>query len=205
MSSYVIKTTIGNEVDKFIKELTGGESVDEETEDTGISAEDVLAHQKKQKAVEKERKLRQAKVQKEREEARQKIRDKYNIKKTDDLSTPAHSKTTKITTLNENQASEVHQTSSVENQDTTHQQIDEYSRSRTEQISREVAAANSRIVADTQKEYKLKMQQFVEEFDVSKASNLVTLGKDLNLRQEMILDAAKIRIDDLNEKANRLK
>ncbi|CAF2143268.1 unnamed protein product [Rotaria magnacalcarata] len=116
MSSYVVKTTIGNEVDKFIKELTGGESVDEETEDTGISAEDVLAEQKRQAAMEHERKVRQAKVEKEREEVRQKIRDKYNIKKKDDLSTPAHSKTTKITTLNENQASEVHQTSNVENQ-----------------------------------------------------------------------------------------
>ncbi|CAF5152727.1 unnamed protein product, partial [Rotaria magnacalcarata] len=97
-------------------ELTGGESVDEETEDTGISAEDALAEQKRQAAMEHERKVRQAKVEKEREEVRQKIRDKYNIKKKDDLSTPAHSKTTKITTLNENQASEVHQTSNVENQ-----------------------------------------------------------------------------------------
>ncbi|CAF3372712.1 unnamed protein product [Rotaria socialis] len=116
MSSYVIKTTIGNEVDKFIKELTGDESADEETEDIGISAEDALAAQKRQAAMEKERQIRQAKVEKEREEVRQKIRDKYNIKKKDDLSNPTHSKTTKITTSNENQASEVHQTSSVENQ-----------------------------------------------------------------------------------------
>ncbi|CAF3738501.1 unnamed protein product [Rotaria socialis] len=116
MSSYVIKTTIGNEVDKFIKELTGDESADEETEDIGISAEDALAAQKRQAAMEKERQIRQAKVEKEREEVRQKIRDKYNIKKKDDLSSPTHSKTTKITTSNENQASEVHQTSSVENQ-----------------------------------------------------------------------------------------
>ena len=106
---------------------------------------------------------------------------------------------------------------------TTHQQIDEYSRRRTEQISEEVAAAISRIVADTQtqqqnlivdanaraaaieEEYKRKLQKHVEELDTVKAHNLVTLEKDLNLRQEMILEEAKKRIDDLNEEANRLK
>lgn len=106
---------------------------------------------------------------------------------------------------------------------TTHQQIDEYSRRRTEQISEEVAAAIARIVADTQvqqqalltdanvrsavieEEYKNKLQQFVEELDVGKAQNLSTLEKDLNLRQELILDDARKRIDDLNEEANRLK
>ncbi|CAF3831516.1 unnamed protein product, partial [Rotaria sp. Silwood1] len=40
--------------------------------------------------MEKERKARQAKMKKEREEARQKICDKYNIKKKDELSTLAH-------------------------------------------------------------------------------------------------------------------
>ncbi|CAF4419188.1 unnamed protein product, partial [Rotaria socialis] len=67
----------------------------------------------------------------------------------------------------------------------THQPIDEYSR--IEQISGEVAAANSRIVADTQgdqailvtdantrsaaieEKHKLKIKQFAEEFDVVKA------------------------------------
>ncbi|CAF4646127.1 unnamed protein product [Rotaria magnacalcarata] len=70
-------------------------------------------------------------------------------------------------------------------------------------VSHTVVAGNIAVksIASTETQSK----QFVEEFDVSKASNLVTLGKDLNLRQEMILDAAKIRIDDLNEKANRLK
>ncbi|CAF1266262.1 unnamed protein product [Rotaria sp. Silwood1] len=106
---------------------------------------------------------------------------------------------------------------------TTHQQIDEYSRRRTEQISEEVAAAINRIVAETQtqqanlladanvrsasieEEYKLKLQQCVQELDAVKAQNLSTLEKDLNLRQEMILESAKKRIDDLNEEANRLK
>jgi len=106
---------------------------------------------------------------------------------------------------------------------TTHQQVDEYSRRRTEQISEEVASAVARIVAETQvqqqtlladanarsalieEEYKLKLQTYVEELDTVKATNLSTLEKDLNLRQELILEEAKKRIDDLNEEANRLK
>jgi hypothetical protein len=106
---------------------------------------------------------------------------------------------------------------------TTHQQVDEYSRRRTEQISEEVAAAISKIVADTQlqqatlladanarsagieEEYKHKLQQYVEELDAGKAQNLSTLEKDLNLRQEMILEEARRRIDELNAEANRLK
>jgi len=106
---------------------------------------------------------------------------------------------------------------------TTHQQIDEYSRRRTEQISEEVTAAISKIVADTQAqqgnlladanvrsaniedEYKHKLQYFVEELDTAKAQNLAVLEKDLNLRQEMILEDARKRIDELNEEANRLK
>ncbi|CAF0986141.1 unnamed protein product [Adineta ricciae] len=45
----------------------------------------------------------------------------------------------------------------------------------------------------------------VEELDVVKAQSLATLERDLNLRQEMILDEARKRIDELNEEANRLK
>jgi len=106
---------------------------------------------------------------------------------------------------------------------TTHQQIDEYSRRRTEQISEEVTTAISKIVVDTQaqqanllsdanirsaaieEEYKHKLQHFVEELDTAKAQNLAVLEKDLNLRQELILEQARKRIDDLNEEANRLK
>jgi len=106
---------------------------------------------------------------------------------------------------------------------TTHQQIDEYSRRRTEQISEEVTTSIARIVTDTQaqqanlladanirsaaieEEYKFKLQHFIEELDTAKAQNLAVLEKDLNLRQEMILEEARKRIDDLNEEANRLK
>ncbi|CAF2886498.1 unnamed protein product [Rotaria sp. Silwood2] len=106
---------------------------------------------------------------------------------------------------------------------TTHQQVDEYARRRTEQISEGVAATINQIVADTQnqqatlladanvrsaaieEEYKHKLQQCVQELDAVKAQNLSTLEKDLNFRQEMILESAKKRIDDLNEEGNRLK
>ena len=64
--------------------------------------------------------------------------------------------------------------------------------------------ANARS-AVIEEEYKIKLQKFVEELDVGKAQNLSTLEKDLNLRQELILDDARRRIDDLNEEANRLK
>lgn len=67
-----------------------------------------------------------------------------------------------------------------------------------------MADANS-CSATIEEEYKAKLQKLVEEFDTIKAQNLVTLEKDLNLRQEMILESAKKRIDDLNEEANRLK
>lgn len=106
---------------------------------------------------------------------------------------------------------------------TTHQQIDEYSRRRTEQISEEVFTNINRVVADTQaqqtallvdanartaaieEEYKLRLQTFLEELDAAKVQNLSVLEKDLNLRQEIILEEARKRIDALNEEANRLK
>jgi len=56
-----------------------------------------------------------------------------------------------------------------------------------------------------EEEYKLRLQKYVEELDTVKAQNLSTLERDLNLRQEMILEEARRRIDALNEEANRLK
>lgn len=106
---------------------------------------------------------------------------------------------------------------------TTHQQVDEYSRRRTAQISEEVSAAIARIVGETQAEqstlladacvqsqiiedeYTQNLQHYVQAIDTSKAQTLSELEQDLNSRQEIILDQAKKRIDDLNEEANRLK
>ena len=41
--------------------------------------------------------------------------------------------------------------------------------------------------------------------DEDKAATLAQLEKDLNIRQEQILDSARKRIDGLNEEANRMK
>ena len=41
--------------------------------------------------------------------------------------------------------------------------------------------------------------------DAEKAVLLAQLEKELNIRQELILESARKRIDDLNEEANRLK
>ncbi|CAF1180215.1 unnamed protein product [Rotaria sordida] len=114
MSSHFMKTIIGNEFDKVIKELGVGDIVKEEKKDIGISSKDLLADQKRQAVKEKERKERQARRKKEHEEARQKLRDKYDIKNNNEFFIPAHSKT--MITLNENQARHVYQAFSVENQ-----------------------------------------------------------------------------------------
>jgi hypothetical protein len=41
--------------------------------------------------------------------------------------------------------------------------------------------------------------------DAEKAGLLAQLERELNARQELILESARKRIDDLNEEANRLK
>lgn len=58
---------------------------------------------------------------------------------------------------------------------------------------------------EIENEFKLKLQQYVAQLDAEKAALLAQLEKELNLRQELILDNARKRIDDLNEEANRLK
>lgn len=47
--------------------------------------------------------------------------------------------------------------------------------------------------------------RYVNQLDEEKAATLAQLEKDLNIRQEQILEAARKRIDQLNEEANRLK
>jgi len=106
---------------------------------------------------------------------------------------------------------------------TTHLQVDEYSRRRTEEISEAVASSIRNVVAETQQQqqqlladansrtatiendFKLRIQDYVAKLDAEKATLLATLEKELNLRQEQILESARKRIDDLNEEANRLK
>jgi hypothetical protein len=50
-----------------------------------------------------------------------------------------------------------------------------------------------------------QFKRFINQLDEDKAATLAQLEKDLNLRQEQILESARIRIDALNEEANRLK
>jgi vacuolar-type H+-ATPase subunit H len=48
-------------------------------------------------------------------------------------------------------------------------------------------------------------RRFLSQLDEDKAETLAQLEKDLNIRQEQILESARKRIDALNEEANRLK
>jgi len=105
----------------------------------------------------------------------------------------------------------------------THLQVDDYSRKRTEEISDAVSESIKKVVAETQShqqqlladanlrtsaienDFKRKLQEFVGKLDAEKAVLLAQLEKELNVRQELILESARKRIDDLNEEANRLK
>jgi len=105
----------------------------------------------------------------------------------------------------------------------THVQVDDYSRKRTEQISEAVTESIKKVVAETQlqqqqlladanlrtsdieNDFKRKLQEYVAKLDSEKACLLAQLEKELNVRQELILETARKRIDDLNEEANRLK
>lgn len=54
-------------------------------------------------------------------------------------------------------------------------------------------------------DFKIRIQEHVAKLDAEKAVLLAQLEKELNIRQELILESARKRIDDLNEEANRLK
>ncbi|CAF0721825.1 unnamed protein product [Rotaria sordida] len=106
---------------------------------------------------------------------------------------------------------------------TTYLQVDKYSRKRTEEINEAVAESIKKVVADTQlqqqqlltdanlrtngieDEFRLRLQEYVAKLDNEKATVLVQLERDLDVRQEAILESARKRIDDLNSEANRLK
>lgn len=105
----------------------------------------------------------------------------------------------------------------------TQKQIDETSRCRTEQISEEATIIIGKIIRETQSEqtsllsdvdtrsatieedYALKLRNFVEELDAAKARSLSALEKELNAQQEMILEKAKRRIDNIIAETNQLK
>lgn len=58
---------------------------------------------------------------------------------------------------------------------------------------------------EIENDFKRKIQEHVAKLDAEKAALLAQLEKELNARQELILESARKRIDDLNEEANRLK
>jgi len=58
---------------------------------------------------------------------------------------------------------------------------------------------------EIENDFKLRIQEYVAKIDAEKAGLLAQLEKELNARQELILESARKRIDDLNEEANRLK
>jgi len=58
---------------------------------------------------------------------------------------------------------------------------------------------------EIENDFRTRIQEYIGKLDVEKASLLAQLEKELNVRQELILESARKRIDDLNEEANRLK
>jgi len=107
--------------------------------------------------------------------------------------------------------------------ESTHLQVDEYSRKRTKEISEAVAESIKKVIDETkshekqlltdaklrtaeiEKDFKRKLEEYVTKLDTEKAAVLVKLEKELDVRQELILESARKRIDDLDEEAKRLK
>ncbi|CAF0883523.1 unnamed protein product [Rotaria sp. Silwood1] len=106
---------------------------------------------------------------------------------------------------------------------TTHNQIDEYSKKRTAEISEAVSSAIEKVVADTatqqqkllsdakerantiEDEYKQRLQERLAQLDADKAILLAELERSLNERQETILVKARQDIDLIQNAANEKK
>ncbi|CAF2419459.1 unnamed protein product [Rotaria sp. Silwood2] len=103
---------------------------------------------------------------------------------------------------------------------TTHAQIDQYSRARSNEINEQVKKSITDVLANTQhqqeqllltanqrhliieNEYKLQLQKAVEALDAVKAKTLADLERDLQARQQLIMSEAKQQIDAINNQAN---
>ncbi|CAF1180196.1 unnamed protein product [Adineta steineri] len=106
---------------------------------------------------------------------------------------------------------------------TTHAQVDQYSRSRTAAINEQVQKSIADVLTNTQRlqeelvldanrrhliidnDYKLQLQKAVEALDVVKAKTLAELEHDLQVKQQVIMADAKKQIDILNDQANAAK
>jgi len=106
---------------------------------------------------------------------------------------------------------------------TTTSQVDEYSRRADEQISSEANKRIQQIISNTplqqdnlmrdassrsleiEAEYSTKLKAFLQELDASKASNLASLEKDLNYRQEQLLSEARDEMDRIYQDSTQQK
>lgn len=106
---------------------------------------------------------------------------------------------------------------------TTHSQVDQYSKKRTDEINDAVANSIEKVVAETaveqqklladanqraaaiEEEYKQRLQERVAQLDTEKAVLLAELERKLNARQETILAAARDNIDAVQNAANEQK
>jgi hypothetical protein len=92
-----------------------------------------------------------------------------------------------------------------------------------EQISKEANDRIQKIIADTQlqqdlllkdasarsleinSEYNARLKEFLQDLDASKASNLAALERDLNFRQEQLLESARASMDSIHQDATQKK
>jgi len=102
-------------------------------------------------------------------------------------------------------------------------QVDEYSKRQSEAISAEANQRVQLIIAETQREqdlllkdasarsleieaeYAAKLKAFLQGLDASKAGNLAALEKDLNFRQEQLLNNARDEMDAIHQAATQAK
>jgi DNA anti-recombination protein RmuC len=103
---------------------------------------------------------------------------------------------------------------------TTHEQLDQYTQRRTQQISIETQNIIRRILEETkekqrelllevqtrsqqfQEEYQNGLQMKVNQLNEEKAQQLANLEQNLNIQQENILTTARQQIDSLQKDAN---
>jgi hypothetical protein len=106
---------------------------------------------------------------------------------------------------------------------TTHAQIDQYSQTKTAEINEQIQKSVAVVLENTRhqqeellidanhrhllidNEYKIQLQKAIEVLDAVKAKGLADLERDLQEKQQLILNEAKKQIDLLNDQANAAK
>jgi len=86
MASFIMKQMMGSQLDK-VKELTGGDGEKKDAGGGDNDEEDPEVAEARREADEK-RTAKYAKMERQREEVRQNIREKYNIKKKEEAAPP---------------------------------------------------------------------------------------------------------------------